>query len=1791
MAPSTQRYLDKLKEQIQDSLVVSISEHYFIPTDKLHEILTISSIRSAVGELLCGPEHRIKLADTIYREGKRVFAMLIYNDWQDYIIKFREHGTLDSRLPLSEDVAVTIAGRDVGRRLAREIQWVFCPYKFPKRMWEHDCLVDKKMVIPFTSSEQIGSGASSIVEKVGISPSQQNFMDKGMKTVHAVRKRLIKKGGTEDFNREVRCLRLLNQLQHSNIIPLWGSYAYRDEHNFLFPYIGMDLGKFLLAKSRHQDFQWDFTFYSALAGLASALSKTHRLLLDQAHHDVDFEAIGYHHDLRPPNVLVCADTFILADFGLGSLKRVDELSHTQYKSISGDYIAPECTDMQEIPQSVNRAIDVWAFGCLIAEVVTYLLKGVDAVEEFRRKRLTPGRLAQWKDAGFYRPDGAVKKEVVDWMEALRREHPRPNLVPRLIDICLDALQPNPQSRPKMETIHRRLATLSMQKHYQSVCEKFREVQGTELVSTPLSQQHLESLQFAQSRFEVWGCAMASSEDHASTIAFQLSDSCVATMKSLLHALGEGMRKRILGDSSSLLPFSRLIADKVNELWESLPGDMSKSAESRWKEVLHDRGLDQHHVDAPAARPASPTDALRSEFKEAARLFKDSLPSSVPFNEISGITTISDVYDFTDKIQADQHRSGGLRNLPKIRVYLERLDGYVAVIKDIISGNSEVLALLWGPIVLLLQLAGTLDNAYDAVIDSIAKIGQYFPNFQASDSTLNRGDEIEGVTVLLFKDILNFYREVLQPFTHQNWMYVFDHLWPKYYGNILEVARHIERLARLMRKEVRLEHIQQEYEFRERAVDAFRAQAEEARRQEYHRIRTSFNPHTYDKTLYHLDGLRCPDTGSWLFQSQAFLDWVNDPKGENRRVLWLKGIPGAGKTVLSSAVVNHLAHVNRAKTAFAFLTYQDATTSALSTIHSLIFQLVGRDANLMAIVCESVCDGLESNLTKTGDLLASLIRYAGLVYVVLDGVDEIGEVERGRLVTELLRLSKMVENLRIIFSTRPEADLMRLLENTAAVINVHDHNEGNIKNYIDQRTQYIFYTRGVFPNAQIVIKQLLEPLVSRAKGMFLYARLIMDMVATSHDLSEIQRELTILPESLDAAYHRIIVRLGEHKDKRRAEQARKLLGWIACTSVPITPEEAQQALLVRPDDRDQVFNIVAGLNVVEILGPIVEIVDTYIQYISSPHLGAQLIDTTQATMDLAVRCIGYLCQRHHDSNLTDNEIHDKVCKGQYSFHAFSIRMWFELVCQYLLATKAVDPPSTLVSSLQMLWEARKTRGICISAQDGYDNGGEPALEILKTKRHEVYQVLGRVSEFRHGSFIFTGKAHQDPRKERDDPMSILSSVSQRIRRAFDDALCEQPTPCTQSNGPCPNKCAEILQYYGPRPFKCGFPQCEFWQHGFENRVTRDKHELSHDKPLKCHVSGCEYGVIGFLSEKMRREHMGRGHGSNSPGLNFGIHNLPQDGIETILSDLVKHDDVDTVQRILSHRPGIVPSENMDKLRKIAAFQASDSMLRLLGASGNSTAWGGCVTQSIEGRNVSTLEYLLDHNQILHLQPTENICTRKAKSIPYKLFLSCDWYEGTKVCSEWLRRELNMIEHQHLDDRDSEFRGKRLIQVAARHQDGNQQLLCLWEDSGLVSRMGRKTISRYLRHVAEFNFSRTLARFLLDMGADVNGRVATWHKTALQYAARNTSLEAAEMMEFLLLHGADPETHQQARRFRGKLPQGKKISEEEGAQNIQRWLGKTWEELIEDTQRRRGNKETSRALFSGFGEGELDVVPGG
>lgn len=120
----------------------------------------------------------------------------------------------------------------------------------------------------------------------------------------------------------------------------------------------------------------------------------------------------------------------------------------------------------------------------------------------------------------------------------------------------------------------------------------------------------------------------------------------------------------------------------------------------------------------------------------------------------------------------------------------------------------------------------------------------------------------------------------------------------------------------------------------------------------------------------------------------------------------------------------------------------------------------------------------------------------------------------------------------------------------------------------------------------------------------------------------------------------------------------------------------------------------------------------------------MIDKNQATLDLAMQCINYLCQHHHDLHLPSQEVGEKVLTGQYSFHAFSANMWFELSCQYLRSATMASLSTSFVESLQMLCTSRTIRG----SQRGVDVVGQ------SEKEHKIHEESRNEADFKllHGT---------------------------------------------------------------------------------------------------------------------------------------------------------------------------------------------------------------------------------------------------------------------------------------------------------------------------------------------------------------------------------------------------------------------------------------------------------------------------
>jgi hypothetical protein len=93
-------------------------------------------------------------------------------------------------------------------------------------------------------------------------------------------------------------------------------------------------------------------------------------------------------------------------------------------------------------------------------------------------------------------------------------------------------------------------------------------------------------------------------------------------------------------------------------------------------------------------------------------------------------------------------------------------------------------------------------------------------------------------------------------------------------------------------------IQDAYEARQRELDHFARQEEINRRQEYDSIERAMQPAKYGEKLDYLCGRIFEGTGDWLIQDPDVNKWLG-ATNDSPKVIWLRGIPGAGKINLLS----------------------------------------------------------------------------------------------------------------------------------------------------------------------------------------------------------------------------------------------------------------------------------------------------------------------------------------------------------------------------------------------------------------------------------------------------------------------------------------------------------------------------------------------------------------------------------------------------------------------------------------------------------------------------------------------------------------------------------------------------------------------------------------------------------------------------------------------------------------------------------------------------------------------------
>ncbi len=397
-----------------------------------------------------------------------------------------------------------------------------------------------------------------------------------------VRKELKAAGDTRaHYEKELYNLSMLKMLKHPNIVEMLAAYTFKGRHNLLFAKAdGKTLGD-LLENSPPPSFRSLEQMIVALSGLCSALHAVHNF----HYPNLEVLAIGCHHDLKPDNILVHRESFLLADFGLSTFKASNKASDTSFKKVRGDYVAPECENFEDLSKRnvIGRSSDIWSMGCIMLEVMTYVMTGPKGVTDFELER--DFKVGDHRRYRFHH--GSETESPAVMLQLDRLQHSTNSRAGgKLLILIREMLNVNPKRRPSAAEMDEKMQYISIE----ALCEIIRQ-QCSHIFKTSKSMQAWLVL----SRFTSWMqiCKLHEHELlekwHPSHYPnYQLTKNCLHNMRETLTA--------ILPDCERHLShIYRPLHDLNHTLHEALPTDLQTRAEVMFRSQALDNvnknGLD------------------------------------------------------------------------------------------------------------------------------------------------------------------------------------------------------------------------------------------------------------------------------------------------------------------------------------------------------------------------------------------------------------------------------------------------------------------------------------------------------------------------------------------------------------------------------------------------------------------------------------------------------------------------------------------------------------------------------------------------------------------------------------------------------------------------------------------------------------------------------------------------------------------------------------------------------------------------------------------------------------------------------------------------------------------------------------------------------------------------------------------------------------------------------------------------------------------------------------------------
>ena len=399
------------------------------------------------------------------------------------------------------------------------------------------------------------------------------------------------------------------------------------------------------------------------------------------------------------------------------------------------------------------------------------------------------------------------------------------------------------------------------------------------------------------------------------------------------------------------------------------------------------------------------------------------------------------------------------------------------------------------------------------------------------------------------------------------------------------------------------------------------------------LRDWLEPVEYSEEDYlHNLNLRSPDTCDWAFNNsdpvgRSILEWLNG-RNKEHAVVWLTGNPAQGKSVFAAYLIKKCKEKYGDCMYFFCRQDNEEKRSMKRVLRTIAFRLAEiEDAvreNYMGqkkqgiSLAEMPCAMLWEKLFKEPSGLSKT------THCVIDGFDELRRSDRREFASLLSNTT--FTNIRILVVSRPDREIEDAFgESPIHIVRINrKRTNKDVRKVVAARVEYKLRALPIESQRKVV-----DALTKKAGGLFLWAKLALDIICRKRLETAIFKALDDLPlgSEMQTLYTVIVKRISaECADDDDKELAKALLTWTFCSFRPLSVDELQFAVELKFGPMTEFKKIVRDFG-----GSLIEIEDRHVavvhatvkDFFMSEEAGEFRISEETGNKLIASICMDYL----------------------------------------------------------------------------------------------------------------------------------------------------------------------------------------------------------------------------------------------------------------------------------------------------------------------------------------------------------------------------------------------------------------------------------------------------------------------------------------------------------------------------------------------------------------------------------------